>query len=52
MLPSAADIPPWAATVWLRVGKTLVMQAVLSPLTAMPKVARSPAPPAPITTTS
>ena len=31
MLPSAAPMPPWAATVWLRVGKTLVMQAVLRP---------------------
>ena len=29
MLPSAAEMPPCAATVWLRVGKTLVMQAVL-----------------------
>ena len=23
MLPSAAEMPPWAATVWLRVGKHL-----------------------------
>ena len=52
MLPSAALIPPWAATVWLRVGKTLVMQAVFSPFAAMPMVARRPAPPAPTTTTS
>ena len=52
MLPSAAPMPPCAATVWLRVGKTLVMQAVLSPGRAMPRVARSPAPPAPTTTTS
>ena len=52
MLPSEAEIPPWAATVWLRVGNTLVMQAVFSPLAARPKVARSPAPPAPTTTTS
>ena len=28
MLPSAAEMPPCAATVWLRVGNTLVMQAV------------------------
>ncbi len=41
-----------AATVWLRVGKTLVTQAVLKPALARPKVARRPAPPAPITTTS
>ena len=45
-------MPPWAATVWLRVGKTLVMQAVRRPRSAMPKVARSPAPPAPTTMTS
>ena len=32
MLPSAALMPPCAATVWLRVGNTLVMQAVLRPL--------------------
>ena len=38
-----------AATVWLRVGKTLVMQAVRRPCSAMPRVARRPAPPAPIT---
>ncbi len=31
MLPSAALMPPWAATVWLRVGNTLVMQAVERP---------------------
>ena len=41
-----------AATVWLRVGKTLVMQAVLRPLAAHSSVARKPAPPAPTTTTS
>src|ERR1700724_1789809 len=27
MLPSAAEMPPWAATVWERVGNTFVMQA-------------------------
>ena len=41
-----------AATVWLRVGNTLVMQAVDRPASARPSVARSPAPPAPTTTTS
>jgi hypothetical protein len=52
MLPSAALMPPCAATVWLRVGKTLVTQAVFSPAATMPNVARNPAPPAPRTTTS
>ena len=52
ILPSAAEMPPCAATVWLRVGKTLVMQAVFRPLAAHSSVARSPAPPAPTTTTS
>jgi hypothetical protein len=52
MLPSAALMPPCAATVWLRVGKTLVTQAVFSPAATMPSVARNPAPPAPSTTTS
>ena len=32
MLPSEAEMPPCAATVWLRVGNTLVMQAVLQAL--------------------
>ena len=45
-------MPPWAATVWERVGKTLVMQAVFRPCSAMPRVARRPEPPAPTTTTS
>src|ERR1700754_5147574 len=36
MLPSDAEMPPWAATVWERVGKTLVMQAVFSPAWAQP----------------
>ena len=31
MLPSAALMPPCAATVWLRVGNTLVTQAVFKP---------------------
>ena len=52
MLPSAAPIPPWAATVWLRVGNTFVTQAVRSPAATIPSVARSPEPPAPTTTTS
>jgi hypothetical protein len=45
-------MPPCAATVWLRVGKTLVTQAVFSPAATMPSVARNPAPPALSTTTS
>src|SRR5690606_16822283 len=49
MLPSAAEMPPCAATVCERVGNTLVMQAVFRPLWARPNVARSPAPPAPTT---
>jgi hypothetical protein len=52
MLPIAAAMPPWAATVCERVGKTLVMQAVRKPASAQPRVARRPAPPAPTTTTS
>ena len=52
MLPSEALIPPWAATVWDRVGKTLVTHAVFKPAVASPKVARRPAPPAPTTMTS
>ena len=52
MLPSAALMPPWADTVWLRVGNTLVMQAVSRPASASPKVALRPAPPAPTTTAS
>ena len=52
MLPSAAEMPPCAATVCERVGNTLVMQAVFRPAAASPKAARSPAPPAPTTTMS
>ncbi len=52
ILPSAAEIPPCAATVWERVGNTLVMQAVLSPASLQPTAARSPEPPAPTTSTS
>ena len=52
MVREAPAMPPCAATVWLRVGNTLVMQAVLSPFSAMPIVARRPDPPAPTTTAS
>jgi len=52
MLPSAALIPPWAATVCDRVGKSFEMQAVLKPASARPKAARRPAPPAPTTMAS
>ena len=52
LLPRLAAMPPCAATVWLRVGNTLVMQAVLRPASALPIVARRPEPPAPTTTTS
>ena len=52
MLPSEAEMPPWAATVCERVGKTLDTQAVFSPALAHPSAARSPEPPAPTTTTS
>ena len=45
-------MPPWAATVCERVGNTLEMQAVFSPACEAPSAARSPAPPAPTTTTS
>jgi hypothetical protein len=41
-----------AATVWLRVGNTLVTQAVRKPDAAIPIAARMPAPPAPTITTS
>src|SRR5512146_2334267 len=52
MLPSAAEMPPCAATVCERVGKTLVRQAACRPFAASPNVARKPAPPAPPTMTS
>jgi len=41
-----------AATVWERVGNSLVMTAVLNPCSARPMAARRPAPPAPTTTAS
>jgi len=49
---SEAAMPPCAATVWERVGKTLVMHAVFRPASAEPIVARRPEPPAPTTTVS
>ena len=52
MLPSEAEIPPCAATVCERVGKTLEIQAVRRPAAAQPSAARRPEPPAPTTTTS
>lgn len=52
IFPRAALIPPCAATVCDRVGKSLVMHAVLKPASAHPMAARSPAPPAPTTTAS
>lgn len=49
MLPSAALMPPCAATVWDRVGKSFDTHAVFSPASVRPTAARSPAPPAPTT---
>src|SRR6476659_6191606 len=45
-------MPPLAAAVCERVGKTFVMQAVCKPAATQPRVARKPAPPAPMITTS
>ena len=45
-------MPPCAATVCERVGNTLLMQAVRNPASLQPTTARSPEPPAPMTTTS
>jgi hypothetical protein len=42
-------MPPWAATVCERVGKSLDTQAVLRPASVRPTAARRPAPPAPTT---
>src|SRR5258708_12306690 len=47
MLPRLAAMPPWAATVWLRVGNTFVIQAVVSPASPPPCEARKPPPPPP-----
>ena len=52
MLPRAALMPPCAATVWERVGNSLVMHAVVNPASDRPVAARRPAPPAPTTTAS
>src|SRR5882672_11810362 len=52
MLPSAAPIPPCAATVCERVGNTLESTATLKPASDNCSAARSPAPPAPTTTAS
>ena len=52
MFPSAADMPPCAAVVWLLVGKTFDMQAVFKPASLNPTAALKPDPPAPRTTTS
>src|SRR5260221_11915912 len=50
MLPSAAPIPPCAATVCERVGNTLERTATLNPASDSCRAARGPAPPAPTTT--
>src|SRR6185295_8599895 len=52
MLPSEAPMPPCAATVCERVGKTLVSTATLRPARASCSDARIPEPPAPTMTTS
>src|SRR5258705_3004262 len=52
MLPSAAPMPPWAATVWERVGNTFESTATRSPALASSSDARMPAPPAPTMTAS
>ena len=46
-LPSAAAMPPCAATVWERVGNTLDSTATFKPALANCKEARKPAPPPP-----
>ncbi len=52
MLPSEAPMPPCAATVCERVGKTLDSTATDNPASASCSDARMPAPPAPTTTAS
>src|SRR6478672_6530601 len=52
MLPSAAPMPPWAATVCERVGKTFESTATRRPWLASSSAARSPEPPAPTMTAS
>ena len=44
MLPSAAEIPPCAAEVWLLVGNTFEIQAVFNPASDRPTAALSPDP--------
>src|SRR4249920_3164110 len=52
ILPSAAPMPPCAATVCERVGKTFERTATRSPACAASSDARIPAPPAPTITAS
>src|SRR5688500_14887367 len=52
MLPSDAPMPPCAATVCERVGKTLDSTATFRPARASCSEARMPEPPAPTITTS
>lgn len=52
MLPSEAPMPPWAATVCERVGKTLDRTATFRPASASCSEARMPEPPAPTMTAS
>src|SRR4029077_14772605 len=52
MLPSAAPMPPCAATVCERVGNTLDSTATDSPASASCNEARMPAPPEPTTIAS
>src|SRR6185436_18148067 len=52
MLPSAAPMPPCAATVCERVGNTFDRTATRSPACASSSEARMPAPPAPTITAS
>src|SRR3954452_6055217 len=52
MLPSAAPMPPCAATVWERVGNTFESTATLRPACASSSEARMPEPPAPTMTAS
>src|SRR5690606_31941621 len=48
-LAMAQVMPPWADTVWERVGNTWVITAVLKPDGAICSAARIPAPPPPTT---
>src|SRR5687768_15702527 len=51
-LPIAAAMPPSAITVWALPNRDLQITAVRAPRSRASMAARSPAPPAPITTTS